>query len=799
MHSEKIFWAASLKFINWAPHINDLSVRNYSDRKIEMTHFESGFLCGLLKRERPKKILEVGVAAGGTSAVLLKSISMLNLNTKLYSVDLCHKYYANPSLDVGYIVKETVPDLMQNWNLFTGNVVSEYLEKIGSDIDFCILDTMHTLPGELLDFLCVLPYLKQDAMVVLHDTALHFLSPEFSLCYATQVLMSVVVADKIYPCDIQNIENIANIGAFKVNSNTYKYIENVFGGLRMPWNYIPDDISLVNFDKFFAKHYNNSLCNIFRQATNINAELKNNKFKFDLNANDYIKTINKTNYPQKVKKYTTKKIMQDRKEELNLTPLVTSHDIYLCFSCDVKYLQHFVVALTSILHNASQEDNLIIYFISNELSPQDIELILSLKNIRNFEIKFISVTAEKFKAFPVNLHVSVAAYFRLLIPEIIPSHVDKILYLDCDILVEKSLYDLYNTNIDNYYLAAVEDFSSYGSMQYNEENYRIYREKYFNSGVMLLNLKRLRSFSLYKKSYEFIKKFGQPRWWDQDILNMLFETKDILFIPPYFNMQYWYSDAGLRADEYLIGNTYAKLHDIAIIHFITDIKPWINITFSHASNIFVKKYYFYLRLSCFCGKVQSFPLGIPYNSHILLLGVDPIGLDICKKKILKIQSDANIVTKFFENYTQLETYYINYNKFDAIFILQYNSINGVGFSYLKENNKCSLFLIDKNCENIIQVSTPNEHKVFGVCEQTPPEGQIPSINSYNFSTESPNKFFANIRNQIKLLRYRILSKITFRARSKHYKTKKQKLKNSINKNLMSDYITCKKYKLNVEI
>ena len=100
MHSEKIFWAEPLKFINWAPHINDLSVRNYSDRKIEMTHFESGFLCGLLKRERPKKILEVGVAAGGTSAVLLKSISMLNLNAKLYSVDLCHKYYANPSLDV---------------------------------------------------------------------------------------------------------------------------------------------------------------------------------------------------------------------------------------------------------------------------------------------------------------------------------------------------------------------------------------------------------------------------------------------------------------------------------------------------------------------------------------------------------------------------------------------------------------------------------------------------------------------------------------------------------------------------
>lgn len=1055
MHSEKIFWAEPLKFINWAPHINDLSVRNYSDRKIEMTHFESGFLCGLLKRERPKKILEVGVAAGGTSAVLLKSISMLNLNAKLYSVDLCHKYYANPSLDVGYIVNETVPDLIPNWKLFTGNIVSEYLEEIGPDIDFCILDTMHTLPGELLDFLCVFPYLKRDAVVVLHDTALHFLSPEFSLCYATQVLMSVVVADKIYPCDIQNIENIPNIGAFKINSNTYRYIENVFYGLRMPWSYIPDDISLMRFDKFFEKYYNEHLYDIFRQAVNINAELKDNKFKFNrsnnyvnelktsciitcynygnylkqavdscisnnideiiivndgssdntmeivqslkmnndniilinkknegqmagfrsafeyttgdiisfLDADDYyldfyidkvkkiymennlvdltfspvlledgtalfewskkdlfigvthwlmdyqmfsnywagggsvtsgltirrsalqtiidaippcedahwktgadnciiigssfaqhnkffisgnyiyyrrhlnqasntdkcdyvrfcqslknvldkffgyslptpqnyvqeylqnclfdeqtkriyIEAINKTNYPKEAKNAAIKKIMKAGEESLNVSSRKIVRDIYLCFSCDVKYLQHFVVALTSILHNASQEDHLIIYFISNDLSPQDSELILSLKSIRNFEIKFISVTAERFKAFSVNLHVSIATYFRLLIPEIIPSHVDKILYLDCDIIVEKSLYDLYSYNIDQYYVAAVEDFCSYSSMQYNEQNYRIYREKYFNAGVLLLNLKKLRLFDIYKKTCEFIEKFGQPRWWDQDILNMLFEAKDILFIPPYFNMQYWYSDAGLRADEYLIGNAYAKIHDITIIHFVTDIKPWSNVTFSHASNIFVKKYYFYLRLSCFCGKVQSFPLGIPYNSHILLLGVEPIGLDICKKKILKIQSDAHIVTKFFENYAQLESYYINYNKFDVIFILQSNSINGVGFSYLKENNKCFLFIIDKNCENIIQVSTPSEHKVFGVCEQTPQEGQIPSINSYNFSAESPNKFFANIRNQIKLLRYRMLSKITFGARRKHYKTKKQKLKKSINKALI---------------
>ena len=69
------------------------------DGNIEMTEFESGFLCGLIRARRPKNIVEVGVAAGGTTAILIKLIDMLDLNeqTRLWSVDLCEAYYRDHS------------------------------------------------------------------------------------------------------------------------------------------------------------------------------------------------------------------------------------------------------------------------------------------------------------------------------------------------------------------------------------------------------------------------------------------------------------------------------------------------------------------------------------------------------------------------------------------------------------------------------------------------------------------------------------------------------------------------------
>ncbi len=166
----------------------------------EMTKFEQSFLCGLLKMKKPNKIVEVGVSAGGTTAVILNCLSILNSSAKMYSIDFAKRYYRNPKMETGFIAKDIKKVLKSDvqHEILTGNVAPAFLEQIGKNIDFLILDTVHTLPGELLDFLAIFPYLSPKATVVLHDVSLnlqHTISSARS--YSTKVVFDIVVADKI--------------------------------------------------------------------------------------------------------------------------------------------------------------------------------------------------------------------------------------------------------------------------------------------------------------------------------------------------------------------------------------------------------------------------------------------------------------------------------------------------------------------------------------------------------------------------------------------------------------------------
>ena len=132
----------------------------------EMTNLERKFLNGVIRQVKPKKILEIGVAAGGGSSIILNAIKDIE-NSVLYSIDYSEKYYRNNSKDTGFIVNENFSYLKDKWKLYTGGVSAKFIEEIGADIDLCLLDTVHSNPGEFLDFLMILPYLKKNLYLVL--------------------------------------------------------------------------------------------------------------------------------------------------------------------------------------------------------------------------------------------------------------------------------------------------------------------------------------------------------------------------------------------------------------------------------------------------------------------------------------------------------------------------------------------------------------------------------------------------------------------------------------------------------
>lgn len=192
-------------------HINEIELFSEPRRTIlrqltkipnepEMSEFESSFLCGLLKKHRPRKILEVGVAGGGTTAIILQCMAMLGVEDfEMHSVDYSERFYRDPNYQSGFLgneAKELMGGKIKSKHRFHfGDIAASFMEEIGGGVDFLILDTTHRMPGEVLDFISLLPYLKENAVVVLHDIALNQYCKGAD-CIATGQLFSSVTAEK---------------------------------------------------------------------------------------------------------------------------------------------------------------------------------------------------------------------------------------------------------------------------------------------------------------------------------------------------------------------------------------------------------------------------------------------------------------------------------------------------------------------------------------------------------------------------------------------------------------------------
>lgn len=240
----------------------------------EMSEWELAFVCGLIKEHKPKKILEIGVAAGGTTAVVMNCCKMLGLNTEIYSVDLMENYYRDNTKKTGYLIEAAMSKMtgggyeLPSVRIYRGGIYLEFADDIGDNIDMVVLDTVHSLPGELLDFLSCFPVLHKGSIVILHDVNLNHIG-KGDRAFATKCLFDTVVADKIIE-DAASFERYPNIAAFVINDDTPKYIGDVFSALTITWEYIPKNEHIELYKNFFEEAYSQNMSNMFVAALELN-------------------------------------------------------------------------------------------------------------------------------------------------------------------------------------------------------------------------------------------------------------------------------------------------------------------------------------------------------------------------------------------------------------------------------------------------------------------------------------------------------------------------------------------------
>lgn len=240
-----------------------------SEKYCEMTTEDHAFLCGLILEKKPMKVVEVGVAGGGTTCVVMKCLESVSSNAKMYSCDINKQCYRRKEKPTGFQLPEVREELSnyKNHTFMLGGVLPEFIDKIGGEIDFCVIDTIHSLPGEIFDFLAIFPYLASNATVVLHDVALHLIGKS-NIAYATKLLLDSVVAEKYYNID----DGIYNIATFSVDDNTRKNIANVFSALSISWHYEPSIRQIMLYRDLYQKYYDKECLLLFDVFWSLNHE-----------------------------------------------------------------------------------------------------------------------------------------------------------------------------------------------------------------------------------------------------------------------------------------------------------------------------------------------------------------------------------------------------------------------------------------------------------------------------------------------------------------------------------------------
>ncbi|QOV18897.1 glycosyltransferase family 8 protein [Blautia liquoris] len=203
--------------------------------------------------------------------------------------------------------------------------------------------------------------------------------------------------------------------------------------------------------------------------------------------------------------------------------------IPIFFTIDDGYAPFLGVALSSMLKNASRDYHYEVFVIYQELSRQNREKLASCKTGQS-EIHFVRM---KEKLEMIQDHISnrlradyftLTIYFRLFIPEMFPQF-DKGIYLDSDIVVPGDISRLYQTQLGDHLLGAAVD-PAVSEIPELERYVRLCvgvdPGKYFNSGVLLMNLRELRKANLAGRFLRMLSRYHfdtiAP---DQDYLNAL--------------------------------------------------------------------------------------------------------------------------------------------------------------------------------------------------------------------------------------------------------------------------------------
>lgn len=243
----------------------------------------------------------------------------------------------------------------------------------------------------------------------------------------------------------------------------------------------------------------------------------------------------------------------------------------LC-ATDDKYAPYCGVMLTSFLENHKAFHTEVYIIVKNNLKEE--------KRLKRLEERYdvkLNMVEFSFNDVTSSFHIGIGGwtiemYYRLFASELLPKDIDRVLYLDCDIIVDGDVSNMYFSDLDGFSALVCTDIMSVQSGSPKRLGYDE-RHGYFNSGMMLINIPYWREHDILRRSIKFIKENSERLiYYDQDVLNyVLHDSKKFIgieynFVSPYI-MKSVFNDLDQEIHQKVLTCS------PKIIHY-THMKPW---------------------------------------------------------------------------------------------------------------------------------------------------------------------------------------------------------------------------------
>ncbi|WP_315385740.1 class I SAM-dependent methyltransferase [Microvirgula aerodenitrificans] len=245
-----------------------------------ISEYDAAFFSGLVMAVKPRKIVEVGVASGWGSVMLLKALEAAGVEDHHYiGVDIAERFFYDANYATGQAVGEVVPSLASRYHLLTGRSIAEVAPELGGGIDFAFIDAHHMHPWATLDLLSLLPFLVPGTWVAMHDLNLCRKEDQEHRNRGPKYLFDAWDDDRAHSVQVPTMA-----GAIRIGAKPEDHLPLLLDVLYTPWELPVEERFLAPLVAMLTKHYGDEWGAKFQHATEVGNYLSNKMHSRDIDA-----------------------------------------------------------------------------------------------------------------------------------------------------------------------------------------------------------------------------------------------------------------------------------------------------------------------------------------------------------------------------------------------------------------------------------------------------------------------------------------------------------------------------------